>query len=43
MRVGPRRRFVFLLGFRGKEGGAGSMLAHSSAGWREALSWSWGC
>ena len=43
MRVGPRRRFVFLMGFRGKEGGAGSLLARSQGAWREAVSWSWGC
>ena len=43
MRVGPRRRFVFLMGYRGKEGGAGSVLARGEGEWREAVGWSWGC
>jgi hypothetical protein len=43
LRVGPRRRFALLLGFRGKEGGGGTMLMRVEGKWRETVEWSSGC
>ena len=46
LRVGPARRFALLMGYRGKEGGGGSLFVRrpSAPGtWKDAVSWSSGC
>lgn len=44
LRVGARRRFVFLTGFEGKESSGGSLLVRGAdGGWHDAVNWSTGC